>query len=643
MNVIPVNVARVSQNLRAFNLLATVRGANVDLFRVQNQLATGLRFLSPSEDPVRSSAAMRLERHADTLEMIEANLISANTALRTGESSMQEAIDILREAHATALEALSDTISADERRALAVVLDAAIDQAVRIGNREHLGTYLFSGHFGDDDPFAMTNEGVLFRGDAGRMQAIVDTDFSQEHFTISGQELFNAVSSGVRGFVDLNPQVTINTRLSDLRGATGAGVTLGRIVVSEGAQQVEIDLSEADTVGDVLDRLNAEMPTSLQATLTPTGINVIPAGSAPVTITIRDLSGGQTAKQLGIATGSPVGFVVGGDLDPALTPRTALADLNLGAGIDLSSGITIRNGQLSDTIDFTGAATIEDVLSRINEANVGAWARIGEDGNTIDILSRVSGSDLFVEEAGGLAATSLGVRSLYAETKLAALNDGAGVLTIEGDDLRITTASGAMIDIDLDDLNIDASTTLQDVIDLFNARGGGDITASLTSVGNGIEIQDNTAGAGVLQIERLNVSPAIDGLGLDVPASGTALVGADVNPVRVDGAFTALLELRVGLVNDDTSLLSNAGQRLEQALEHMQQVQGRLASQAKTMEDRAVRIDSEKTATQVMASDVRDVDFTEAIVRFQQVQTALQANLATSARVMSLSLIDFLR
>jgi len=35
------------------------------------------------------------------------------------------------------------------------------------------------------------------------------------------------------------------------------------------------------------------------------------------------------------------------------------------------------------------------------------------------------------------------------------------------------------------------------------------------------------------------------------------------------------------------------------------------------------------TATRVLLSDVRDVDLAEAAVRFQQLQTALQANLQT--------------
>ncbi|MCP4713294.1 MAG: flagellar hook-associated protein 3, partial [Planctomycetes bacterium] len=40
--------------------------------------------------------------------------------------------------------------------------------------------------------------------------------------------------------------------------------------------------------------------------------------------------------------------------------------------------------------------------------------------------------------------------------------------------------------------------------------------------------------------------------------------------------------------------------------------------------------------------DIRDVDFTEAITRYQNLYTALQANLTTGSQLASLSLLDFL-
>jgi flagellin-like hook-associated protein FlgL len=43
-----------------------------------------------------------------------------------------------------------------------------------------------------------------------------------------------------------------------------------------------------------------------------------------------------------------------------------------------------------------------------------------------------------------------------------------------------------------------------------------------------------------------------------------------------------------------------------------------------------------------LLSEVKDLDYTEAITRFQQAQTTLQANLMSGSRMLQLSLMDFI-
>jgi flagellin-like hook-associated protein FlgL len=125
--------------------------------------------------------------------------------------------------------------------------------------------------------------------------------------------------------------------------------------------------------------------------------------------------------------------------------------------------------------------------------------------------------------------------------------------------------------------------------------------------------------------------------------TGNQLIGRDPNPLRVESPFTALLELREGMKTNDRLLMQRAGERIERVLTEMQRVQGQAAAQAKVMGQRLDRAEAETTAAQIMLSDVRDVDFTEATIRFQQLQMALEANLITAQQVMNLSLMDYLR
>ena len=50
-----------------------------------------------------------------------------------------------------------------------------------------------------------------------------------------------------------------------------------------------------------------------------------------------------------------------------------------------------------------------------------------------------------------------------------------------------------------------------------------------------------------------------------------------------------------------------------------------------------------KESTQALLSQLEDADYNEAITRFQSLQTALQANLQTTGRLLSQTLLDFLQ
>ncbi len=641
MSISPISLGRVSQNLRSFSLLTSLRNTQSGLLSVQNQLASGLRFQRPSEDPLRAAAALRIERQLDLLSRVEDNVRKANTVLSEGEAAMQEAVDLMTEANTIALNGVNDGVSADERYALATVVDSILDQMIALGNRSYNDEFLFSGHFGGDLPFVRTQDGVLFRGDEGRRQTVVDTDLSQDTFTISGMEFFSAVSTEVQGWSDLDQALTLDTRIADLAGATGQGISLGRVLVTNGPTSSEIDLSGAATIGDVIDRLNAEMPPPLQAALTTTGIQIVPAGLGPAQITVTDVEGGSSATDLGIFSNDPLPVVLGGDLNPRLTPRTTLASLYASTGVSLADGIIITNGGQTATIDFSGAETLEDVMNRIDQADVGVLVEINDDGTGLNVRSRISGATLTIGENGGTDATELGIRSMFGGTRLADLNQGRGVATVEGDDFRITTADGTSIDVDLDALDL-TTATLDDLVALLNAQGGGAITAGLTSSGNGLTITDNTAGAGTLSISKLNLSPAIDDLGLNAESVGGVLLGEDVNGAVVDGPFAALIALRDALEADDTRAIDAAAERVASALTGMQRIQGQLAAKAQSMLARETRLESERTAAELLLSDVRDTDMTEALVSFQQLQTALQANMQTAGPIMSLSLLNYL-
>jgi flagellar hook-associated protein 3 FlgL len=60
------------------------------------------------------------------------------------------------------------------------------------------------------------------------------------------------------------------------------------------------------------------------------------------------------------------------------------------------------------------------------------------------------------------------------------------------------------------------------------------------------------------------------------------------------------------------------------------------------LENRQDGIEDQNITTKALLSTLEDTNYTDAIARFQTLQTALQASMQTTARVMNLSLLDFL-
>jgi flagellar hook-associated protein 3 FlgL len=93
---------------------------------------------------------------------------------------------------------------------------------------------------------------------------------------------------------------------------------------------------------------------------------------------------------------------------------------------------------------------------------------------------------------------------------------------------------------------------------------------------------------------------------------------------------------------DDTAKISTATNRVEGFMHAATQLQGSVGARSKAMTTRQQLTEDAVTATKALLSDVKDIDYTEAVTKFQQAQTALQANLMTGAKLMQISLLDYL-
>jgi flagellar hook-associated protein 3 FlgL len=649
MAVYPITTSRVSHTLQSQALMRQVQANSLRLFLLEQKLATGRRLLTTADDPVATNRTVELGQVLGRQDQILTNARAADGFLSAADGAIVDVSDLITQAVSIASEHVNSFSDADQRAAAATLVDGIISQLQFIGNRQYQGRYLFGGRRTDVSPLDASQGNVTWRGDDGDLLARLSSGVSfgtdtTGIYNLTVDQLFELQSNRIVAAADLNPAVTTATRLSDLGGALSRGVRLGTIRVTEHAGpdiSFDVDLSGADTVGDVIARFNAVASTA-GSTLTLAAVgNHLRITSGGATFDVADLTNGLTAADLGLRVVGGGPSFDGLDLNPRLLSTTRLADLNDGAGLALTSGVIVTNGAKTVTVSFAGATTVQDVLNRLNTADIGIRASINAAGTGIDVVNLISGSDLRIGENGGGDATALGIRSLHGGTLLSSLKGGRGVTTVAGDDLTITDGDGNSFGVDLD-----GAVTIDDVISRINAAAvaaGSTLTAGLAITGNGIRLSQ-PAGATPIGVQRANLSAAIDDLGLSgIAGTATELIGNDPNPNRAGGVFTALYELRDALLANDTGRISRAGEKLTGLQRHVAGVQGQVGARSAALKRSIEVAEDVMTATREMLSQIQDLDFAEAITKFQQAQTTLQANLHVGARLFNPSLLDFLR
>ncbi len=620
------------------NLLhANIRSATSEILRRETELSTGFRVRQISDDPVPATRAIDFRRQIARGQQYMESIALARSELEATESALADATRLMTRAREIYLTENDSASSSEDTRAVAAnEIAQLIHEAVEVVNRTFRDRYLFAGNDGSRPPALMVGDQVSFVGSLVTTPVQVAPGVSIER-DVSAFDAFGVVSSELQGRMDLDPAVSSGTKLADVNGSTG--VTPGSIMIDDGlGNNTMIDLTGAESLGDVLAAINA--PGTVTATIDPsgTGIELMSGGTM---ITVTEVNGGTTAQELGILKASTPPLF-GDDLDPRVRLTTPLTEVAGGAGIDLS-GIVITNGTVSKTISLAGAQTVEDLLNAINGANAHVVASINESGNGIDLKSTLSGTRFTVAENGGTTAADLGWTVGLAELPLDQLNNGFGILALDGVDFQITLKDGGTLDID-----VSGATTVQDVLDIINndSNNGGRLTASVAVSGDRLELVDSSGGTGDLRVSPVDGSFAAQNLGIEktVPDPGVTLTGDDLQPAgfQVDSLFNSLALLRDALIENNDSKLEHVGAMLERSSERLVLSRGEVGSRMERMNVIETRLQDHEIQMRALVSRDLEVDLADAVIEFEKQRNVLEASLSITARILNLSLLDFL-
>ncbi|QDV65330.1 flagellin N-terminal helical domain-containing protein [Crateriforma conspicua] len=651
MAILPVNTTRTSTPLATQRLLFQLNADQVELQRTYDQLSTGRRVLRVSDDPASAGRALVLQRGIDRTDQLQRNAQATEAFYQSTDDALARIDDALIQARGVAVEAAQNVLSEDERAALSATVQQALNSVFTAGNVMFRDHQLLGGILESENALNWIDGGVHFSG----TEAVGNTKLGggvSTAINVSASESLGLLSTVVTGD-SLGAGLARDTRLVDMKA--GKGVQPGIIRVSDGGNFQTIDLSRAATIGDVEDiidqyDLNGRR---LSFSITNDTVRLEYSDGLPGTLAVDDVPGGTTASDLGLS--NPQGFtappLTGTGMAPRVTTETRIDQLADGAGLDLTGGLQISRGGQDFDIDLSEAETLGDVLIAINRSDADVQAELDQSAGRIVLKAQRSGVDYSIGENGGVAASSLGIRSSDEQTRLSELGGGRGlVLNSQDDDLVITRPDGVQLGI-----NLEGAETIQDVIDLISNHPDNQdslrVLVRLNAVGNGLELEA-PPGAGNLEVSQPGLSDAGSQLGLipDGETVGTGelsggsmrLVGGDYDPQEAGGALDTLIRLQRAVLDGDVEEISLLQERLDVDLDRSSRTRGRVGVWSQNLQQLSEANAQESLLLQSQLSDEIDADLATVISEMTSRQTALEASMRLIGQTSQITVLNYL-
>lgn len=651
MSLLPITASRTSAPLNNQRLLYQLNNDQLAIQRNYDQLSTGKRVSRISDDPAAAARALGLQSGISLSEQLIRNSNITDGYYQSTDVALNKVNTSLIAARGVAVEAAQSVLSDGELDALAISIRQNMESIVSAGNAMFVDHQLLGGVLQPPQSLEQVNGTVKFNGTDAVGQAKTGGG-TNANFTVTGSAALG-IGAVFHTGTPLDAALNSDTRLIDMRN--GTGIRPGTMTLSNGDEQVDVDLRSAATIGDVIDALR-DMKLNgrpLGVRLDDDSITVGYADGLSGMLAVADGLGGSMAKDLGIANASGLRPppLIGDRLAPRVTSATPITELDGGAGLDLSAGIVIDHGQQRSVVDLSTAKTVGDVMIAINRSDAGVRARLDQATGRIELRAMVSGVDYSIGENGGTAASQLGIRTADEKTLISQLSRDRGIATnFDGPDLVITRPDGVALNLELDGVE-----TIQQLMDVVRNhplnQDSQQVRLRLAGVGNGLEITA-PPGANPIVVSQPGASDAGTQLGL-IPkgqseSTGTmvggasVLTGTDYRPRDAGGAIDTLLRLEKAVRANDITEIGRLQSRLDDDLDASSRTRGRVGVWSANLQDTKTAILNESTLMKSQLSDEIDADLATVISDLQSRQASLQASMRYIGQTANMTILNYL-
>ncbi len=649
----------------------------VKMSKTQMQLSSGLNILTPSDDPAAAVRTLSLQETIDKTAQYQDNIGMVRSRLSIEEGGLDTAENIMFRAKELTVQALNDTLTLQDRVAIKSEIDQLLQEMVGVANTKNAnGEYIFSGDLSTTPAVAWDAEVGSYVYQGGINQRVLDiaperrvadgdlgsnvfsnidsvsqeanttvngTEFNQRSVFDTLQSLSNALSQNyevpeavltgdrfVRFGMDYGTPAALPVTAS-MPTTFDLTSDIGRTITSTATLNFPLNYNGTNAVFDlVADGTNTQTITLAQ-------------DYATKEILIADIQGQIAASGTinGLVeidpTANPLEFKsVSTAASPTLeinnqTSGTFLADTGFTSGQIAQPIVVTLNADYAD-LDAVVSAINATVNGTVKLSDIGVEAR--SNGNNIEFISTTTGKDSSVS----IHDKSPVVGSFLTDFGFADGEAGKGV--------------------DLGG-SIEGTITIDDPppapLPVALAYNGTDTRFELNDEqGNKLEIVLN-ADYGSHSLLIAAIQAQITGS----PIDGKIEIDATANPMQfrsVSSGSSASVQIKQvkgdflknsGFTSGDTGRVysttaNDALADIDTALDNFLKVRTTVGARMRALDDQESQNEKFVLDMRSTLSDVRDLDFSEAISRFNIEQTALQAAQQAYSRVQNLSLFNFL-
>jgi flagellar hook-associated protein 3 FlgL len=203
-----------------------------NLVKTQQQISTGRRVLTPSDDPVAAADALGVSQAISMNDQYAVNRNNAKSALSDEESNLANVVTQLQSVKTIIVGAGNGALDDTQRQDYVTQLKSIYDELLGIANtKDSLGNYMFSGYQTDTQPFTRSATGATYGGDQGQRLLQVAPS-RQMSISDSGLAVFenNSVGNGhfvtAAGATNTGNGIITTGSVADLSQLNGQSYTL---------------------------------------------------------------------------------------------------------------------------------------------------------------------------------------------------------------------------------------------------------------------------------------------------------------------------------------------------------------------------------------------------------------------------------